>query len=112
MNWLSACNPKLRMPSTSARNRKPPSVFTESETVYRTTPDASVFWPAAWWSAVFASFSSTPARIWETTGTAHNDLVGSHNKMAKTDKPISGLIKDLQAKGLLDSTLVIWSSEF
>lgn len=44
---------------------------------------------------------------------AHNDLTGSHTKMAaKTDKPISGLLKDLAARGLSDSTLVIWGSEF
>ena len=44
---------------------------------------------------------------------AHNDLTGSHTKMAaKTDKPISGLLTDLKARGLLDSTLVIWGSEF
>jgi len=44
---------------------------------------------------------------------AHNDLAGSHNKMAaKSDKPISGLLTDLKARGLLDSTLVVWSSEF
>jgi hypothetical protein len=44
---------------------------------------------------------------------AHNDLVGSHNKMAsKTDKPISGLLKDLKSRGLLNSTLVVWGSEF
>ncbi|MDZ4797392.1 MAG: DUF1501 domain-containing protein [Bryobacteraceae bacterium] len=44
---------------------------------------------------------------------AHNDLTGSHNKMAgKTDKPIAGLLKDLAARGLTDSTLVIWGSEF
>jgi hypothetical protein len=44
---------------------------------------------------------------------AHNDLTGSHNKMAaKTDKPISGLLQDLKGRGLLDSTLVIWGSEF
>ena len=44
---------------------------------------------------------------------AHNDLVASHTKMcAKTDLPIAALLTDLQARGLLDSTLVIWSSEF
>ncbi len=44
---------------------------------------------------------------------AHNDLLGSHNKMAhKTDQPIAGLLKDLDARGLLDSTLVVWSGEF
>jgi hypothetical protein len=44
---------------------------------------------------------------------AHNDLLGSHNKMAKkVDQPIAALLRDLDAHGLLDSTLVVWSSEF
>jgi hypothetical protein len=44
---------------------------------------------------------------------AHNDLLGSHNKMAKkSDQPIAGLLTDLASRGLLDSTLVVWSSEF
>jgi len=44
---------------------------------------------------------------------AHNDLTGSHTKMAaKSDVPIAGLLKDLKARGLLDSTLAVWSSEF
>jgi hypothetical protein len=44
---------------------------------------------------------------------AHNDLTGSHIKMAaKSDKPISGLLQDLKARGLLDDTLVVWASEF
>ncbi len=44
---------------------------------------------------------------------AHNDLIVSHNRMCgRTDKPIAALLTDLKALGLLDSTLVIWSSEF
>jgi len=44
---------------------------------------------------------------------AHNDLLGSHEKMAKkSDQPIAALLTDLQARGLLDSTLVVWNSEF
>jgi hypothetical protein len=44
---------------------------------------------------------------------AHNDLIGSHNRMArKTDKPIAGLIQDLKGRGLLDSTLLVWGGEF
>jgi uncharacterized protein (DUF1501 family) len=31
---------------------------------------------------------------------------------AKSDLPIAGLLADLKSRGLLDSTLVIWSSEF
>jgi hypothetical protein len=44
---------------------------------------------------------------------AHKDLVPNHEKMAgMTDLPIAGLLTDLKARGLLDSTLVIWGSEF
>ncbi len=44
---------------------------------------------------------------------AHTDLTGSHTRMAgKTDKPIAGLLRDLQSRGLLDSTLVVWGGEF
>jgi hypothetical protein len=44
---------------------------------------------------------------------AHTDLIGSHEKMAgKTDKPIAALLEDLKKRGLLDSTLVVWSGEF
>ncbi|BDC50904.1 hypothetical protein F183_A32200 [Bryobacterales bacterium F-183] len=44
---------------------------------------------------------------------AHNDLLGSHNKMAKkSDQPIAALLTDLAARGLLDQTLVVWNSEF
>src|SRR6266849_8815127 len=36
---------------------------------------------------------------------AHNDLIASHTRMAgKTDRPIAGLLQDLKAHGLLDST--------
>jgi hypothetical protein len=44
---------------------------------------------------------------------AHTDLVASHNRMAgKTDKPIAALLYDLKARGLLDTTLVVWCGEF
>jgi Protein of unknown function (DUF1501) len=44
---------------------------------------------------------------------AHNDLLASHTRMSgKIDTPIAALLTDLKAHGLLDSTLVIWGSEF
>ncbi len=44
---------------------------------------------------------------------AHTDLTGSHSKMCKkTDKPIAGLLADLKALGLLESTLIVWGCEF
>src|SRR5216684_4151692 len=44
---------------------------------------------------------------------AHKDLVFNHEKMCgHTDQPIAALLTDLKQRGLLDSTLVIWGSEF
>jgi hypothetical protein len=44
---------------------------------------------------------------------AHSDLKGNHTgHCAATDAPIDGLLTDLKARGLWDSTLVIWGGEF
>ena len=44
---------------------------------------------------------------------AHSNIEGNHGKMCKvSDQPIAGLLKDLKARGLLGSTLVIWGGEF
>jgi hypothetical protein len=44
---------------------------------------------------------------------AHSNLVANHEKMCgMTDLPVAGLLRDLKQRGLLDSTLVIWGSEF
>ena len=32
--------------------------------------------------------------------------------MRQVDKPIAGLLADLKSRGLLDCTLVVWTSEF
>jgi hypothetical protein len=43
---------------------------------------------------------------------AHGDIQ-SHGPLCRaTDKPIAGLIRDLKQRGLLEETLVVWSSEF
>ena len=44
---------------------------------------------------------------------SHTDIEGNHSKMcASSDLPVAGLLTDLKARGLLDSTLVIWDGEF
>lgn len=44
---------------------------------------------------------------------AHTDIVANHTKHAgNTDKPVAGLLKDLQRRGLLDETIVVWGGEF
>jgi hypothetical protein len=43
----------------------------------------------------------------------HNDLFDGHTKNAKSvDQPIGALLADLKERGLLDSTLVVWTGEF
>lgn len=44
---------------------------------------------------------------------AHGDLVLNHERHAgATDKAIAGLLTDLEQRGLLDSTIVVWGGEF
>ena len=44
---------------------------------------------------------------------AHDNLVQNHTRQSRmVDKPVAGLLTDLKARGLLDSTLVVWTSEF
>lgn len=44
---------------------------------------------------------------------SHNGLKDQHSRrMAETDQPVAALLTDLQERGLLDETLVIWGGEF
>ena len=48
-------------------------------------------------------------RSWD----GHNDIKGNHSQFAgETDTPIAGLLTDLDQRGLLEDTLVIWGGEF
>jgi hypothetical protein len=43
---------------------------------------------------------------------AHGDIRTQGPLCRATDKPIAGLIRDLKQRGMLDETLVVWTSEF
>jgi hypothetical protein len=48
-------------------------------------------------------------RSWD----GHKDIQGNHTGFAgETDQPIAALLEDLQQRGMLDDTLVIWGGEF
>ena len=48
-------------------------------------------------------------RSWD----GHSDIKGNHTGFAQeTDQPIAGLLTDLDQRGLLDETLVVWAGEF
>ena len=44
---------------------------------------------------------------------SHAKLEENHSKLCLSmDKPVAGLLNDLKARGLLDTTLVVWGGEF
>jgi hypothetical protein len=58
------------------------------------------------WSGADNGF---PRRNWDS----HEDLARDHGTMAASmDKPAAGLLLDLKERGLLDDTIVIWTTEF
>jgi len=51
---------------------------------------------------------SSSSKNWDS----HGDM-GEHEPLAKKiDKPIAGLLQDLKRLGMLDDTLVVWTTEF
>ncbi len=58
------------------------------------------------WSGADNGF---PRRNWDS----HEDLARDHGAMGTSmDKPAAALLKDLKNNGLLDDTLVVWTTEF
>src|SRR5207244_824002 len=44
---------------------------------------------------------------------SHEDIAKDHGDMvASMDRPAAALLKDLKSRGLLDDTIVIWTTEF
>lgn len=63
---------------------------------------------------IFAGSTSTPGgAVSDVPWDGHNDINGNHRACAASiDQPSAALLADLKARGLLDSTLVIWGGEF
>src|SRR5205085_5987101 len=58
------------------------------------------------WSGADNGF---PRRNWD----AHEDLARDHAAMARSmDRPAAALLRDLKARGLVDDTVVYWTTEF
>jgi hypothetical protein len=58
------------------------------------------------WSGADNGF---PRRNWDS----HEDLAKDHGDMAAgMDRPAAALIKDLKSRGMLDDTIVYWTTEF
>lgn len=52
-------------------------------------------------------------QLYNGTWDSHDDIARAHGRLIRgVDRPIAALIADLKARGLLDSTLVVWCGEF
>jgi hypothetical protein len=73
----------------------------------------------AWQCLVARRFAERGVRFIELIDTgasnnwdSHGDM-NAHGPLAKNvDQPIAGLLKDLKARGMLEETLVVWTTEF
>jgi hypothetical protein len=58
------------------------------------------------WSGADNGF---PRRNWDS----HEDIAKDHGEMGRSmDQPAAALLKDLKARGMLDDTIVMWTTEF
>jgi hypothetical protein len=58
------------------------------------------------WSGADNGF---PRRNWDS----HEDLARDHGEMGRSmDRPAAALLKDLKSRGMLDDTIVMWTTEF
>ncbi|MEJ7608973.1 MAG: DUF1501 domain-containing protein, partial [Bryobacteraceae bacterium] len=58
------------------------------------------------WSGADNGF---PRRNWDS----HENLAKDHGELgAALDKPVAGLLRDLKSRGLLEDTIVYWTTEF
>lgn len=62
---------------------------------------------------VYAGANGGGGGVGDVPWDGHGDIGKNHRIAAKsTDQPVGALLEDLKARGLLDSTLVIWGGEF
>ena len=86
----------------------------DSTTRPRPTSAADVCWRGGCWSVASRfvqvwSGAGGPTNNWDN----HADIPSELPPMARSvDRPIAGLLRDLKARGLLDDTLVVCSTEF
>ena len=77
----------------------------QQEFVLRTIEERDVRFVQLFHGGAFGS----PRVNWD----AHEDVKDNHTKQAAImDRPVAGLLRDLQQRGMLEETLVVWATEF
>src|SRR5207247_5543059 len=89
------------------------------ETLRLYGPDRGDTTSVAWQWLVARQLAERGVRFVELIDTGSSNNWDAHSDMAahaplakKIDRPIAGLIQDLKRRGMLDDTLVVWTTEF
>ena len=100
--------------SGAGDRRRPEAAYGLDDKRTRRLRHAAAAGSRGWSSAACASCRSTPAAArWSRSGTPTTTSTRNHEKMCgHVDQPIAALLKDLKQRGLLETTLVVWCSEF
>ena len=102
------------VPELAALEREPPAVHR----LYGTTPGRASFANHCLLARRLVERGCRIVQLfhrgWDTHGVNRSDdlLHRLPALCAETDRPIAALLTDLEARGLLDSTLVVWGGEF
>jgi hypothetical protein len=86
-------------------DREPTAAFARNCLLARRLLERGVRFVQLWHGGAFGS----PRINWD----AHESVMDNHTKQAAIlDQPLCGLLKDLKRRGMLDDTLVLWTTEF
>jgi hypothetical protein len=86
-------------------DQEPTSAFGRNCLLARRLLQRGVRFVQLWHGGAFGS----PRINWD----AHENVADNHTRQAAIlDRPLTGLLKDLKRKGMLDDTLVMWTTEF
>jgi hypothetical protein len=96
----------LSSESEATRMRYGWHAFGQSVLMARRLAEAGVKLITVYWHREKKTVDST----WDTHALNFQEL--KNRLMPSVDRPIAALLEDLQARGLLDETLVVWNSEF
>jgi hypothetical protein len=86
-------------------DEKPTEAFGRSCLIARRLLERGVRFVQVWSGAD----NGFPRRNWDS----HEDLARDHGEMGRSmDQPAAALVKDLKQRGMLEDTIVIWTTEF
>ena len=96
----------LASEKTTDRQRYGLHTFGQSVLLARRLIEAGVQFVTVYWHREEPTIDTS----WDTHALNFQEL--KNRLMPAVDRPISSLLEDLQSRGLLDETLVVWNSEF